>query len=234
MTAGDITGKPAVTFKPRPRLLEELPRAGLHNLHLRRKGSSVMEGEKKDSAYSCEIKLRENPKRLREKVYIGCGAGFGGDRPLAALKLLQRVKELDYLVLECLAERTLADRYQVMMKGGKGFDPRTVERGVCLVTNMGATGDEQLTASEGVSPDPLLHMRGVSTYLGAALLVQCLEKYKPHVIITSRVADAALFLGPMMKSYDTEECKGLKNEPIFSTMGKMSPDIIDFIVSNAR
>lgn len=69
---------------------------------------------------------RDNPKRRKDKVYVGCGAGFGGDRPLAALKLLQRVKELDYLVLECLAERTLADRYQVMMTGGKGYDSRSI------------------------------------------------------------------------------------------------------------
>lgn len=59
-------------------------------------------------------------------MYIGCGAGFGGDRPLAALKLLQRVKQLNYLVLECLAERTLADRYQVMVSGGDGFDSRSM------------------------------------------------------------------------------------------------------------
>ena len=65
---------------------------------------------------------RVNPQKRREKVYIGCGAGFGGDRPMAALKLLQRVKELNYLVLECLAERTLAERYQFMVSGGDGYD----------------------------------------------------------------------------------------------------------------
>lgn len=59
-------------------------------------------------------------------MYVGCGAGFGGDRPMAAFKLLQRVKELNYLVLECLAERTLADRYRVMVSGGKGYDPRGI------------------------------------------------------------------------------------------------------------
>lgn len=69
---------------------------------------------------------REGAVRRKDKVYIGCGAGFGGDRPMAALKLLQRVKKLDYLVLECLAERTLADRYQAMMQGGEGFDPKSM------------------------------------------------------------------------------------------------------------
>jgi len=43
---------------------------------------------------------------------------------MAALKLLLRVKELNYLVLECLAERTLADRFRIMVSGGKGYDPR--------------------------------------------------------------------------------------------------------------
>lgn len=67
-----------------------------------------------------------NPKKRRDKVYIGCGAGFAGDRPMAALKLLQRVEHLNYLVLECLAERTLADRFQVMLSGGDGYDSRSM------------------------------------------------------------------------------------------------------------
>ncbi|KAF2618319.1 hypothetical protein F2Q68_00042904 [Brassica cretica] len=97
----------------------------------------------------CVIKLRENPKRRKDTVYVGCGAGFGGDRPLAALRLLQRVEEINYLVLECLAERTLADRWLSMSSGGDGYDPRVsewmslllplaVEKGTCIITNMGA------------------------------------------------------------------------------------------------
>ncbi|XP_057729155.1 uncharacterized protein LOC130944706 isoform X1 [Arachis stenosperma] len=189
-----------------------------------------------DEIHNCLIKLRSSPERRRNKVYIGCGAGFGGDRPLAALKLLQRVKELNYLVLECLAERTLADRYQIMMSGGDGYDsqisdwmhtllPLALERGTCIITNMGAMDpqgaqhkvlelarDMGLNVSVAVAhevPTSILgsglsHVKsytmegGISTYMGAAPIVACLEKYQPNVVITSRVADAALFLAPMV------------------------------------
>ncbi|GLT60667.1 hypothetical protein SLA2020_334240 [Shorea laevis] len=185
-----------------------------------------------DEIHDCVIKPRVKPQRRKEKVYIGCGAGFGGDRPLAALKLLNKVKELNYLVLECLAERTLAERYQVMMSGGDGYDsrisewmsrllPLAVERGTCIITNMGAmdpVGAQEkvleIASSLGLSVTVAVAQEvslqelgslpqktfegGISTYLGAAPIVECLERYQPNVIITSRVADAALFLAPMV------------------------------------
>ncbi|CAD6220088.1 unnamed protein product [Miscanthus lutarioriparius] len=155
---------------------------------------------------------------------------------MAALKLLQRVKELNYLVLECLAERTLADRYRILVSGGKGYDPRVkewmslllplaFERKVCIITNMGAmdpvgaqkevlnlasvlgleiTVAVAYESSFKTQGSPVLSdestggRRGSSTYLGAASIVHCLENYKPHVVITSRVADASLFLAPMI------------------------------------
>ncbi|XP_057980078.1 uncharacterized protein LOC131165917 isoform X2 [Malania oleifera] len=195
-----------------------------------------MENQGRTEFQNCVIKLRENPQRRREKVYIGCGAGFGGDRPLAALKLLQRLKEINYLVLECLAERTLADRYQEMLAGGDGYDsrisdwmlvllPLAVKRGTCIITNMGAMDPHgaqdkvleignslglnitvavahevafRMSGSESLPEKSSVMEGGISTYLGAAPIVDSLEKYKPNVIITSRVADAALFLAPMV------------------------------------
>ncbi|RAL48945.1 hypothetical protein DM860_001265 [Cuscuta australis] len=187
----------------------------------------------KEEIHDCVIKLRPNPQRRKNEVFIGCGAGFGGDRPMAALKLLQRVKELDYLVLECLAERTLAEHYRSMTSGGKGYDPRisewmqlllplAVERGVCIITNMGAKNpcgarNEVLRIASrlGISITVGLAYQhkvlksdlkdvlrdddaDVSVYLGAAPIVECLERYRPNIVITSRVADASLFLGPMV------------------------------------
>uniref|UniRef100_A0A6N2L8A6 Uncharacterized protein n=1 Tax=Salix viminalis TaxID=40686 RepID=A0A6N2L8A6_SALVM len=201
------------------------------------------EDQEGNEIHNCVIKLREKPNQRRKKVYIGCGAGFGGDRPIAALKLLQRVKELNYIVLECLAERTLAERYQIMISGGDGYDsritdwlrlllPLAVERGTCIITNMGAmdpVGAQEkvveIASSLGLSVSVAVAHEvssaklgsgsstkksyimegGISTYLGAAPIVECLEKYQPDVVITSRVADAALFLAPMVGNWDDLE-----------------------------
>ncbi|TYI19451.1 hypothetical protein ES332_A07G166000v1 [Gossypium tomentosum] len=195
-----------------------------------------MEKQTYEEIHDCLIKPRINPQRRKDKVYIGCGAGFGGDRPMAAKKLLNRVKELNYIVLECLAERTLAERYQAMASGGDGYDsnisewmslllPLAVDRGTCIITNMGAMDPVsarekvlEVASSLGIRlsvavahevfvnesgsgslPEKLVNMEGgVSTYLGAAPIVACLERYQPNVLITSRVADAALFLAPMV------------------------------------
>ena len=82
-------------------------------------------------------------------VRIGAGAGYSGDRIEPAVELA-RYGRLDYLVFECLAERTIA-----LAQGERernpafGFDPLLRERmravlpacreqGVRIITNMGA------------------------------------------------------------------------------------------------
>ena len=80
---------------------------------------------------------------------IGSGAGFSGDRLDAAVELAQR-GELDWLALECLAERTIALAQLRRRKDeGSGYDPQLHRRmhallpivtrsGTRLITNMGA------------------------------------------------------------------------------------------------
>ncbi|GAA4859296.1 acyclic terpene utilization AtuA family protein [Saccharopolyspora cebuensis] len=80
---------------------------------------------------------------------IGCGAGFAGDRIEPAVRLAERAG-LDDLVLECLAERTIALGQQRRLRDpAAGYDPRlrarftpllpvALARGVRVVTNMGA------------------------------------------------------------------------------------------------
>lgn len=85
----------------------------------------------------------------RAKLAIGCGAGFASDRLDAALELVERVP-LDWLVLECLGERTLAFAHRDRLADPRrGYDPLLERRmrallplcrarGTRLLSNMGA------------------------------------------------------------------------------------------------
>lgn len=82
-------------------------------------------------------------------IRIGAGAGFSGDRIEPAVELAERGR-LDYLVFECLAERTIALAQQArLLDPDAGYDPlltarfRAVlqachARGTKIITNMGA------------------------------------------------------------------------------------------------
>ena len=84
-----------------------------------------------------------------EKIRIGCGAGFSGDRLEPALILTEK-GNLDYLVLECLAERTIAlaqkrkqqdpnSGYDVLLERRiEGLLPLLLQHQTRLITNMGA------------------------------------------------------------------------------------------------
>lgn len=85
----------------------------------------------------------------RDSIRIGSGAGFSGDRIDPAVALAERGK-LDYLVFECLAERTIALAVRARRDNPEGgFDPLLEERlsavlpaavssGVKIISNMGA------------------------------------------------------------------------------------------------
>ncbi|RPA70363.1 DUF1446 domain-containing protein [Cyclobacteriaceae bacterium YHN15] len=86
---------------------------------------------------------------MKEKIRIGCGAGFSGDRIEPALVLTEKGK-LGYLVLECLAERTIALAQKRKQQDPRlGYDPLLerrmeellpllVKNNTRLITNMGA------------------------------------------------------------------------------------------------
>ncbi|MFM0033476.1 DUF1446 domain-containing protein [Paraburkholderia strydomiana] len=87
----------------------------------------------------------QHPRRVR----IGAGAGYSGDRIEPAVELAESGK-LDYLVFECLAERTIALAQQSRRKDPElGYDPLLEARmravlpiaarnGVRIISNMGA------------------------------------------------------------------------------------------------
>mgnify|MGYP001627205011 FL=1 len=181
----------------------------------------------------------------RTKLVVGCGAGFASDRLDAAVELVERVA-LDWLVLECLGERTLAFAHRDRRADpNRGFDPllerrmrallpRCRARGTRLLSNMGAAnpraaaeatvriartlgleglrvavleGDE---VSAKLGPEtPLweggtIGERGVpvgaNVYLGCEQLLPALSS-GAEVILTGRVADPSLFLGPMVERF---------------------------------
>lgn len=96
---------------------------------------------------------------MKQTLRIGCGAGFSGDR-LEPAVVLVREGNLDYLVLECLAERTIAlAQKRRRQNPATGYDPlleRRIEsllpllvaKNVRLITNMGAANP--LAAAEKV------------------------------------------------------------------------------------
>lgn len=86
---------------------------------------------------------------MPETIRIGCGAGFQGDRLEPALVLAEHGR-LDYLMLECLAERTIAlAQLRRLNDPAAGYDsllerrmrgllPLIRQNKVRIVTNMGA------------------------------------------------------------------------------------------------
>ena len=86
-------------------------------------------------------------------IRIGSGAGYSGDRIEPAIELAEK-GDIQYLVFECLGERTVALAQQARMKNpDSGYDPLLEERmravlpvcaakGIKVVTNMGAANPE--------------------------------------------------------------------------------------------
>jgi hypothetical protein len=93
-----------------------------------------------------------------KSIRIGCGAGYSGDRIEPAVELAEK-GQLNYLVFECLAERTIALAQQMRAKNrDAGFDRLLQDRmravlvacrrnGVRIITNMGAANPLAATAA---------------------------------------------------------------------------------------
>jgi len=86
-------------------------------------------------------------------IRIGSGAGYSGDRIEPAIELAEK-GDIQYLVFECLGERTVALAQQARMKNAdSGYDllleermravlPVCAAKGIKIVTNMGAANPE--------------------------------------------------------------------------------------------
>ncbi len=118
-------------------------------------------------------------------IRIGSGAGYSGDRIEPAVELAEK-GDIQYLVFECLGERTVALAQQARLKNPEsGYDPLLEERmravlplcaarGIKIITNMGAANPEA-AARKTAEIAKSLGLRGlkVAAVLGDDVLDAC-------------------------------------------------------------
>lgn len=188
-----------------------------------------------------------------KKIRIGCGAGCSHDRLEPAIELVEK-GNIDYIVFECLAERTIAINQQQKLKDpSKGYTSmlearmrgilrQAKEKGVKIVTNMGAANPEaavmlvlKIAREMGIADFKIAMVSGdditgslhkykdtamwkgagtlgdldaeiisANAYLGAEPIREALDE-GADMVITGRVADVALFVGPLMHEFGWTE-----------------------------
>lgn len=149
-------------------------------------------------------------------VRIGAGAGYAGDRIAPAQELAER-GDLDYLVFECLAERTIAlAQLERSRHPERGYDRLLAERmravlapclarGVRILSNMGAAnplaaGQEvQRVASElGLPPFPVAVLTGddvLAVLLERGQDIPLLDSQQRLADVQGRLISANAYLG---------------------------------------
>ncbi|MBU5425459.1 DUF1446 domain-containing protein [Tissierella pigra] len=188
-----------------------------------------------------------------KKIRIGCGAGCSYDRLEPAIELVEK-GDIDYIVFECLAERTIANNQQQKLKDpSKGYTPmleprirgilrKCKEEGIKIVTNMGAANPEaaiklilEITKEMDITDIKVAMISGdniiddlekykeivmwqsthtlgeleaeiisANVYLGAEAIKEALDN-GADIVVTGRVADVALFVGPLMHEFGWTE-----------------------------
>lgn len=180
-----------------------------------------------------------------KKIRIGSGAGYAGDRIEPAVELMEK-GDLDYIIFECLAERTIAigqmDKLKDPKKGYNQLLEYRIERilplvkhnKVKVITNMGAanpveaanvtaeiakrldvkgikiayvTGDDIADRISSYYDNKILEFDktlgemkdkfiSANVYMGADGIMEALEN-GADIVITGRVSDPALTIGPL-------------------------------------
>ena len=124
-------------------------------------------------------------------IRIGSGAGYSGDRIEPAVELAEK-GNIQFLVFECLGERTVALAQQARMKNPQnGFDPLLEERmravlplcaakGIKIVTNMGAANPAAAARKTAEIARSLgLSSLKVAAVVGDDVLEPCKERDLP-------------------------------------------------------
>jgi len=129
------------------------------------------------------------------KIRISAGAGYGGDRFEPAIELIEK-GNINYLVYECLAERTIALYQLAKTKNPElGYNPQLEKRlrpvlepcfrkGIRIITNMGAANP--IAAGEKVAQmarDLGLHGLKIAIVLGDDV-IDIIKNYSGKVLET--------------------------------------------------
>ena len=156
-------------------------------------------------------------------IRIGSGAGYSGDRIEPALELAEK-GDIQYLVFECLGERTVALAQQARMKNAQtGYDPLLEERmrgvlpvcasrGIRFVTNMGAANPAAAARKAAEIAGSLgLSALKIAAVIGDDVLEPCRERDLPIMEFDStigqlgnRLLSANAYLGaePMVEALE--------------------------------
>jgi hypothetical protein len=147
-------------------------------------------------------------------IRIGSGAGYSGDRIEPAVELAEK-GEIQYLVFECLGERTVALAQQARLKNPEsGYDPLLEERmravlpvcaakGIKIVTNMGAANPVAAARKTAEIAGPLgLSALKIAAIVGDDVLDACKVRDLPIMEfdgtikqLGNRVLSANAYLG---------------------------------------
>ena len=151
----------------------------------------------------------------KSSIRVGTGAGFSDDRIEPAADLAERGK-LDYLVFECLAERTIARENLARLKDPeRGYTPYLVERfqavlpacmknGIRIVTNMGAANPQgaaravrREAKAMGFADLPVAVVTGddVADIVRKNPQLPLMENGEPVESLVPRMASANVYLG---------------------------------------
>src|SRR5712672_3236173 len=124
---------------------------------------------------------------MMRTIRIGSGAGYSGDRIEPAVELAEK-GDIQYLVFECLGERTVALAQQARMKNpDSGYDPLLEERmravlptcaarGIKIVTNMGAANPVAAARKTAEIASSLGLTSLIAAILGDDVLDACKER----------------------------------------------------------
>lgn len=129
-----------------------------------------------------------------KKIRIGSGAGYAGDRIEPAVELMEK-GDLDYIIFECLAERTVAlgqeDKIKDPETGYNRLLKRRMEKilplakgkGIKVITNMGGANPEA-AAEVTLKIAERLGLTGLKiAYITGDDIVEGIEKYYGNKVL---------------------------------------------------